>query len=211
MERFIIILLLSFSGPALLAQESIDADRPDQTESAVLTPTGLFQAEFGFSLEKDDGLKSFAHPTALWKYGISNRFEVRLITEFISQEIATTFPQGKKTTSSILPIQIGTRVALWEEKGLLPKTSFLFHVGIPAFSSSAFKPPHAATTFRLSMAHSLSEKSGWGIILVRNGMGLILHQNGSIQLPPESVFVRHGMVILKPSDLLKKMNQPGII
>lgn len=163
MVKYILFLFVSFLFCSnIFAQDKIDTDRPDQTESALLTPKGFFQAEFGFTVEKDEGLHTFVHPTALWKYGISRRFEFRLITEFISQETPVIIPQGNKLITGILPVQIGTKISLWEEKGALPKTSLLFHVGIPAFSSSAFKPPHASPAFRFSMAHSLSGNIGLG-------------------------------------------------
>lgn len=143
------------------AQEKIDTDRPDQTESSFLTPKGFFQGEIGFNIENDNNLQTFIHPTGLWKYGISKRFEFRLITEFISTEPKLIDPNNKYETG-LLPIQIGSKISLWEEKGLLPKTSFIFHVGIPTLSSSKFKPPHLAPNFRFTMSHSLSETIGLG-------------------------------------------------
>lgn len=160
-KALIAAILFLFYFPAF-AQERIDTDRPDQTESAVLTPKGFFQAEFGFAMEKDDELNTFLYPSGLLKYGISNRFELRLTTEYISQETPLIIPQGNKYITGLLPVQIGTRIALSEEKGILPKTSLLFHVGIPAFSSSTFKPPHLAPNFRFSMAHSITENIGLG-------------------------------------------------
>jgi len=144
------------------SQVKIDTDRPDQTESAVLTPKGFFQAEVGFNFEKDNGLKSLVHPTILWKYGINKRFEFRLITEFVSEETPIIIPAGNKYNSGIAPVQIGGRVALWEEKGILPNTALIFHVGIPGLSSTKFKPPHFAPNFRFSMAHSITENIGLG-------------------------------------------------
>src|SRR5690349_16953353 len=72
--------------PAILfCQERIDTDRPDQTESAFTVPKKYFQWEAGVIFEHtnlNDNL--FSVPTSLFKYGVSNRFELRLETEFNS-------------------------------------------------------------------------------------------------------------------------------
>ncbi|HNP53823.1 MAG TPA: hypothetical protein PKK69_04380, partial [Ferruginibacter sp.] len=61
---------------------SIDTDRPDQTESAFIVPKQYFQTEWGFYYEKPaSGETHWQYPAALWKYGVSDRFELRLITE----------------------------------------------------------------------------------------------------------------------------------
>lgn len=148
---------------SLFAQaDKIDTDRPDQTESAFLVPKGFFQGEIGFNIENNKNLKTLVHPTGLWKYGLTKRFELRLITEIISEETSLLIPQGNKFESGLLPVQIGSKIAFWEEKGILPKTSLIFHFGIPALSSSKFKPPHLAPNFRFTMSHSLSNTFGIG-------------------------------------------------
>lgn len=146
----------------LVAQERIDTDRPDQTESSYLVPKGFFQGEFGFNIENNKQLKTIVHPTGLWKYGINKRIELRLITELISVETPLLIPEGNTVITGLVPVQIGSKISLWEEKGVLPKTSLIFHVGIPALSSSKFKTPHLAPNFRFTMSHTLSERIGLG-------------------------------------------------
>jgi Putative MetA-pathway of phenol degradation len=144
------------------AQEKIDTDRPDQTESAVLIPKNYFQAEIGFNREMNKGLSTLNHPTALWKYGLHKRLELRLVTEFVSEERESLVPGDNKINTGLRPVEIGSKIALWEEKGWLPKTSFIVHVTIPAFSSKEFKTSYAFPNFRFTMAHTLSEKVGIG-------------------------------------------------
>lgn len=155
----ILFLLVSVIGNA---QERIDTDRPDQTESSYLVPKGFFQGEFGFNIENNNQLKTIVHPTGLWKYGINKRIELRLITELISVETPLLIPQGNKINTGLTPVQIGSKISFWEEKGIIPKTSLIFHVGIPSISSDEFKTPHLAPNFRFSMSHSLSERIGLG-------------------------------------------------
>src|SRR5436190_9651982 len=113
-KNLIWMLLMFFAGNQLLAQEKIDTDRPDQTESAVIVPAHYFQAEFGFNKENIAGRDyDLIHPTSLLKYGLS-RFEFRLeITSRSSYEHLIPEP---KWTTGVEPVEIGFKAALWEEK-----------------------------------------------------------------------------------------------
>src|SRR5215212_12007766 len=140
MRKPLLILALCSVTMCSLSQESgrMDTDRPDQTESPVITKRKYIQIETGFNLEKDRDLKSFVHPTILWKYGVAKRIEFRLITEFVSEETPVIIPFGNDVISGILPLQIGGKVAFWEEKGLLPKTSLIFHLAPSKLGSKKF-------------------------------------------------------------------------
>src|SRR5512139_2371142 len=117
LAKILFIVTLLVAGKPTKAQERIDTDRPDQTESAVLVPKKYFQGEFGFgkeNLENDN--YNLVHPTFLLKYGLSKRFELRLEGDFLSQYIHL-IPDTKSTVN-LEPVEIGTKIALFEEKGL---------------------------------------------------------------------------------------------
>lgn len=153
-----------FSVVVSQAQESgrMETDRPDQTEAVFITPRKYLQAEFGFNLEKDEGLATLVHPTALWKYGVSKKFELRLITEFVSVETPLLIPTGNDLLTGLLPIQLGGKVALWEEKGLLPKTSLIAHIGIPKAGSKKFHTSRWFPSFRFTMQNTITENIALG-------------------------------------------------
>ena len=140
--------------------EKIDTDRPDQTESAVTVPRNYFQGEFGFNKENLSGRDyDLVHPTALLKYGLK-RFEFRLEATYISSyEHRIPDPVW---TSGLEPIEIGFKAALWEEKKLRPKTSVIFHLGIPALASKVFRPDHLIPSFRFTMQNSITDNFGLG-------------------------------------------------
>ena len=139
------------------AQESIQTDRPDQTESTSITPKGHLQIETGFFYERTGKeSKSFSHPTVLWKYGIHENFEARIGTEFIS-EIAYS---DKK--SGIPPLTFGFKVKLADEKVFFPKISFLGHLTANRLASSNYKTPHPAPSFRFLFQHTLSDQLSLG-------------------------------------------------
>jgi hypothetical protein len=133
--------------------EPIQADRPDQTETPAIVPKGMFQVETGFTFQKEDATSNtLSLPSTLWKYGVNENFELRVITEFISEK------NDSQNLNGVLPIYIGFKVKIMEEKGWMPKTSFIGHIGLPNVASTKYKTDYIAPEFRFVMQHTLSEK-----------------------------------------------------
>lgn len=133
--------------------ESIQTDRPDQTETPSLTPKGMFQVETGFTYQKNDtDFKTYVLPSILWKYGVNENFELRVITEFVSDKI------GTQEISGINPVLIGCKIKIADEKGIFPKTSFISHISLPNMASTKLKSDFFAPEFRFVMQHTISEK-----------------------------------------------------
>lgn len=134
-------------------QYPIQLDRPDQTECPYITPENYLQAENGFNIENNDNEGSnFVLPTILWKYGINSNFEIRMITE------SNIIKNSNKNNFGFLPIIVGFKTNLINEKGLVPLTSFIFHLNTPKTGSEGFNTSYIAPTFRFTMQHTLSEK-----------------------------------------------------
>ncbi len=154
MKKYLSLILL-FISQIILAQttEPIQADRPDQTETPAIVPKGMFQVETGFTFQKNDEFsKTNTLPTVLWKYGVNENFELRLITEFVSEKVFDENQDG------LLPIYIGFKAKLAEEKGIVPKTSIIAHIGLPSAASTKYKTEFYAPEFRFVMQHTLSKK-----------------------------------------------------
>jgi hypothetical protein len=164
MAKFFQFIVLPLFVTTLNAQQEgrMETDRPDQTESPFITKHKYFQGEVGLSLAKEKGYSTIAIPTVLWKYGLLKKFELRLITEINVVETPLIIPDGNKINSGLVPIQIGGKLSLWEEKGLLPKTSLLFHVAIPKVAAKKFQVAKWAPSFVFSMQHTLSKTVGIG-------------------------------------------------
>lgn len=157
-----VILLLSLLGifpNELFGQDlpEIQTDRPDQTESPFIVPKRHFQIENGFNFEKIGSCETiYLYPSILWKYGVSDHFELRLITEL------TTYEVNELTTTGINPIEIGFKTSICQENGLLPTISFIGHLAIPFLASKDFQPTYFAPSFRFAMQHTLSERVSLG-------------------------------------------------
>jgi hypothetical protein len=160
MKAFFTPLVL-LSCLQVTAQEKIDTDRPDQTESAVLVPMKYFQGEFGLNKENyEDDNYALVHPTFLLKYGLSKRFELRLESAF-STEYLHYIPSTKKITR-LEPAEIGSKISLFEEKGLLPKTSLIAHLGLPFAASNPDKEQNLFPSYRFTFQHTISKTVGLG-------------------------------------------------
>ncbi|WP_264520118.1 transporter [Flavobacterium sp. N1994] len=155
----IILLFCVLGWFPVLAQtiDPLEADRPDQTETPAIVPKRMLQAEMGFTFQKDKETgNSNSLPSVLWKYGLIKNLELRLITEFISEEI------NNETVTGFTPIYVGFKVNLCEEKGIIPKTSLIGHISIPKLASTRYKTDYIAPEFRFTMQHTLSEKFSLG-------------------------------------------------
>ena len=154
MKVKIIAFLILFSCVGFAQEiESIQADRPDQTETPFLTPKGMFQIETGFSFQKNDANSSSnLLPSSLWKYGVNENFELRLITEFANEKT------NNDNLYGFNPVLIGCKIKISEEKGCFPKTSFIGHISLPNAASTIFKTDYFAPEFRFLMQHTLSKK-----------------------------------------------------
>lgn len=159
MPKKLIILLFLFANTYMYAQEKspIQTDRPDQTESPFITPKRQLQMEIGFVYEKESkSVTNYTHPNILTKFGLSDRVELRLVTDYGSNQ--QSYSDVVTTKSMFSPTLVGCKVNFFEEKGIVPQTSMIMHVGIPFLASKSFQRDEVFTTFRFLMQHSLSDK-----------------------------------------------------
>lgn len=137
--KFIFLTGLFFTAAHTFAQvEKIDTDRPDQTESPYIVPTKWLQFESGLLKEVEKGpddrffknkFVRFQHPTLLSKFGVSKRFELRLITDFVTEK----YKQNNQVIESVTGIdnvQFGGKLNFVNEKGWRPKISLIAHYDI---------------------------------------------------------------------------------
>ena len=167
----VILALLIIPGFILksFSQEigSIQTDRPDLTESAFTVPAGYFQLESGLlRIYNNSDTQLNLHPTLLLKYGLSKTIELRFITDF------TTYQNNGTKEFLILPIAVGVKIAISEEKGIIPKTAFIGHLKIPTGGESDLASTYFAPSFRFTMQHTLSKKMSLGYNLGTEWSGI---------------------------------------
>ena len=150
---FILFLRIISNDVWAQTSETIQTDRPDQTECPFIVPTHYIQIENGFLIENlSEHTTNYAYPSTLWKYGLNERVELRLITELVSLKNDTV------VTSGLNPITLGFKVSICQEKGIIPYTSFIGHMTTSNVGTAAFKTPSPAPSFRFTMQHTVSDK-----------------------------------------------------
>jgi hypothetical protein len=128
----------------------IDVDRPDHSESATLVPKGYFQMENGFSIEDTDPGFLYTYPATLWKIGVSENFEFRVFTQYINIQ-----HEPNPDVDGLLPIQVGLKAKLLDQKGIVPKAALLAHLSLPGIASKQFETTYFAPSFRLAFQHAI--------------------------------------------------------
>jgi hypothetical protein len=150
MKNLYLFFIAFFTIPAF-AQEDIETDRPDQTETSAIVPAGKFQVEAGIMHQQTEAhSRELTLPTALWKYGVNDKFELRLITEIVHEKYSDSVASG------LQPVTLGLKINLWKEKRFVPETSLLVQMQIPKLASKDFKLDYAVPEVRLLFSNKIS-------------------------------------------------------
>lgn len=162
------ILIITFAAHAQELDDII-TDRPDQTESAVTVPKGFFQIETGGMYESEYinhstsllapsfRIKTISAPSVLVRYGLLKNIELRLGAEYINQSTDLSVGADEKQ-SGLSPLTFGTKIQIAAEKQGSPGAAFLFNLSIPLKKNDPFQPEYVGADFRISIAHTLSDK-----------------------------------------------------
>jgi len=171
MKKGLIILVAIFISSSLFAQvenKTVEmiTDRPDATESSSVVPLHSIQIETGAfykSFEEND-FKSevYGYNTTLIRYGLLEKLELRLGWNFEEHQFSLFGNENPNVLSGFSPLLLGVKVAISEEKGLLPEIGLLVHTYLPFTSSTDFNVENTGVDFRFAFAHTLSEKSSLG-------------------------------------------------
>lgn len=160
------LLLCCFLYQPVYSQDQIDTDRPDQTETTSIVPANRFQMENGFLHQQtNEDENELLLPTSLWKFGITNNIELRLITELAYNTYTDS------TTNGLSPVVLGIKVKLWEEKGIVPQASLITHVLLPKLASKNLQAKHVAPEIRLLFQNTLTDDIDLGYNLGMNWDG----------------------------------------
>ena len=157
---------LTFSQENTKVSEPLVTDRPDATEASSTVGKGVLQFETGGLYEtfEANNVKQeyYTYNTMLVRYGILDNVELRLGWDFVE---GVTLANGTKlndVTSGLSPLLLGLKIDIAEEQGLMPEIALIGHV-FPIFSASTdYRPEYTGVDFRLSLAHTLSDRSSLG-------------------------------------------------
>ena len=98
-------ILLSSLLISSLGWGQISTDRPDQTEASVVLLKNMLQIESGFTFQEEEVFNT------LFRYGISEKFELRLNTNYLLLDS----PDGKNIPSPRFgDIEIGAKIQIFK-------------------------------------------------------------------------------------------------
>ena len=138
-------------------------DRPTQTVSSTVVPMGSFQLEAGSSIEftPQEGTRkdknSLLAPTTLLRYGVSQYFELRAVSQFESRKS----PFDENRTSGMGDLQLGVKVRILDKPGVNTKVAWMGHVQIPTGSRGISEDVYKGIG-KLTVSHVLSETVNLG-------------------------------------------------
>ncbi len=158
----VIVLILIFEGKI---NAQIITDRPDQTESSSTIFIGALQIESGLLVSYEGNnqtsTRQFLLPTNLFRYGITDNFELRVLNQF------ETLKTGTERFQGIANLEIGTKIQILKNKNLNTKIAFLTHLVVPTGTKELTDGGYGSIN-KISISHELNENIGIGYNLGYN-------------------------------------------
>ena len=151
------LLVFLFIIPCVHAQ-TIVTDRPDQTEAATVIQPSSFQIESGILIQTTDFVRTTVLPTNLFRVGVSNFLELRLVHEYAIMDRSRL---GQDTQHGFNDWQAGFKLQLFNKEGKSTQVALLSHLVIPSGSDPEFTNNEYGVINKLAIAHDL--QSRWSI------------------------------------------------
>ncbi len=140
---------------------SIATDRPSASFASSVVPKGILIAELGYFNQLTDFGNSIiisnqTMPNAMLRYGVNDRLELRLGTDFYQH--STKSDLGNSKVSGINPLNLGVKLHVQEEKGFIPQTTFLGQLQLAEIASKDFRLDRNQAFFRFMFQNNVSDK-----------------------------------------------------
>ncbi len=138
---------------AIIAQNPLITDRPDNTESTAVMAPGSLQLEAGYLCTTlfDGADAKINQLDFLIRLGIFKNVEFRLITSKIFPNIDGTHIAG------FGPVTIGFKTNLVKENNSWPAIYFLGHLTLTDIDESSYRPSHIAPDFRFAISKGIND------------------------------------------------------
>jgi len=166
------ILWITFPIAAFVNHEGsaqIITDRPNQTESSSTVEKGALQIESGFLVgfegDHSNSIVQLLAPITLFRQGISNRFELRIVSQFEQIRFQ------EETTKGISDLEIGTKIQLYKKVQSRTQIAWLSHLRLPT-GSDGLTDKSFGTINKLSISHKINEFTAVGYNIGYNYFGI---------------------------------------
>lgn len=144
---FFIVNLCFVSLGCFAQSESIDTDRPDQSDGVNTISKNKFQIENGITISKETTLNNF-----MLRFGVTNSTELRLLADF-----------GKENTiNGLKPLTLSIKQKLIEQDKLIPSISLVGYASIGKLASDNFQDDDISIIMKFAFENELSDKFSLG-------------------------------------------------
>ena len=161
-KTFILIILVFKLFETYAQNDVIEIDRLGKSNTPFTIPKKWAQFESGFLKQTDKDPQSnsidkyFQHPLFLGRYGLSNRIEARLITEWVSEKRISTPIRVQYT--GINTFQLGFKANFIKEKGIRPEIALIAHYSFNSLRTLTGKTDTIdGANFRFAFQHTLNK------------------------------------------------------
>ena len=156
--KFKITFVILFICITTFSQQII-TDRPDQTESSSTISKESLQIEMGMVASSFENINSFAGPSTLLRYGITDWIELRIFNQYevYKREL---FDETTKI-SGFSDLEVGVKVQVFKKDGVNTEIAFLSHAVIPT-AKDKLSNGKMGVINKLSISHSLSKNLSLG-------------------------------------------------
>jgi hypothetical protein len=159
---FCLFILFHSTRPVYAQQkkqvaDTINTDRPDQTESPHIVPAGHLQIETGLSINPFDsaGEKTPLMGMAVLRYGLSKKLELRLLIE----EGRDRDRYLDETTQGLFPLAIGGKALLLERaSGPIPQIALLAWLSLPFLARSSEQSIYWSPQVLMAFENKIGDK-----------------------------------------------------
>lgn len=143
--RLSIVMVLCLVAEAAVAQvvESVNTDRPDQSDGIYTLPKHVFQIENGVTVADATVLNNL-----MVRYGVTPTTEVRVSVD-----------AGKSGGSNgLLPVTASIKQRIVAERAAIPAITFVGYIGSERLATGSFRGDKTPVELKLAFENTLSER-----------------------------------------------------
>ena len=146
--HLLFIFSLFISANSAIAQvESINTDRPDQSDGVYTIPKNTFQLENGITIAKQTVINNL-----MLRYGLTPSTEIRLLLDV-----------GKEfENKGLLPVSLSFKQRIIEQKEIIPAMTLVGYVVFEQLASKDFKGNKLPFEIKMAFENEINEKFSIG-------------------------------------------------
>ncbi len=156
MRKLVLVLALVF--PAGLIAQTINTDRPDQTESSAVVPGGSLQWECGFSSTWTPTfggtVRELAVPNSLFRVSLHEKFELRVVHQ-LNRISHVAWGGEEPVAEGTSDVELGTKIQLWQREGSRTEIAYLGHAVLPTGDEGVTGAPKYGMVNKLCISHDV--------------------------------------------------------